>query len=110
MTNDRAKSFPQTQTAPDELPSPDTKRWTARRKAGVLEAVLSGVISLEEACHRYDLSIGEFVSWRNAMQGHGVQGLLQKSHYIQSKSPRRGDHTTTSQADNRGCPTIGQNS
>src|SRR5215475_2179940 len=100
MTNDRAKSFPRTQTAPDALPSPDTKRWTARRKAGVLEAVRSGVISLEEACDRYDLSIGEFVSWRNAMQGHGVQGLLQKSHYIQSKYHPRGDRTSTSQTDN----------
>jgi hypothetical protein len=31
-----------------ELPPPDTKRWVARRKAVVVDAVRRGAISLEE--------------------------------------------------------------
>ncbi len=33
-----------------DLPPPDTKRWVARRKAVIVDAVRSGAISLEEAC------------------------------------------------------------
>ena len=62
-------------TIPDHLPPPDTKRWTARRKASVVAAVLSGMITVEEVCRRYGLSVDEFLSWHNAMQRHGLQGL-----------------------------------
>jgi transposase-like protein len=62
-------------TIPDHLPRPDTKRWTARRKASVVAAVLSGMITVEEVCRRYGLSVDEFLSWHNAMQRHGLQGL-----------------------------------
>ena len=65
----------ETKPAAEELPPPDTKRWTARRKASVVEAVLSGMITIEEVCRRYDLSADEFLSWHNAMERHGVQGL-----------------------------------
>jgi len=58
-----------------ELPPPDTKRWVARRKAVVVDAVRSGAISLEEACRRYDLSLEEFVAWQRAIESHGVAGL-----------------------------------
>jgi transposase-like protein len=75
MPNDRDESFSMTRTASDELPPPDTKRWTVRRKASVVEAVLSGVITIEEVCRRYGMSVDEFLSWHNAMQRHGVQGL-----------------------------------
>src|SRR5215472_11492303 len=49
-TND-ANEFPR-----HELPPPTTKRWVARRKAAVVAAVLAGVITVEEACRRYQLS------------------------------------------------------
>ena len=62
-------------TNPDYLPPPDTKRWTARRKALVVAAVLSGMITVEEVCQRYGLSVDEYLSWHNAMQRHGLQGL-----------------------------------
>jgi len=58
-----------------ELPPPDTKHWTARRKAAVVEAVRIGMISLQEACLRYSLSIEEFLSWLRAFEKHGVYGL-----------------------------------
>ena len=62
-------------TIPDHLPPPDTKRWTARRKASVVAAVQSGMITVEEVSRRYGLSVDEFLSWHNAMQRHGLQGL-----------------------------------
>jgi hypothetical protein len=59
----------------DSLPSPDTKRWVIRRKAEVVAAVRAGVISLEEACRRYTLSIEEFLSWQRLVDSHGLPGL-----------------------------------
>ena len=58
-----------------ELPPPDTKRWVTRRKAVIVNAVRTGVISLEEACRRYELSIEEFLAWQRAIDTHGVPGL-----------------------------------
>lgn len=61
-------------TVPD-LPPPDTKRWVARRKAVVVNAVRNGAISLEEVCRRYELSVEEFLAWQRAIEAHGVAGL-----------------------------------
>lgn len=57
------------------LPAPDTKRWVARRKAVVVEAVRSGSIDLAEVCQRYNLSVEEFLAWERAIERHGVPGL-----------------------------------
>jgi hypothetical protein len=59
----------------DSLPPPDTKRWVIRRKAEVVAAVRAGVISIEEACRRYTLSIEEFLSWQRLVDSHGLPGL-----------------------------------
>lgn len=59
----------------DDLPPPNTKRWVIRRKAEVVAAVRSGVISLEEACRRYTLSIEEFLTWQRLIDSHGMAGL-----------------------------------
>lgn len=58
-----------------ELPPPDTKRWVVRRKAAVVAAVREGVISLDEACRRYNLSVEEFIAWQRTIERHGVRGL-----------------------------------
>ncbi len=58
-----------------DLPDPSTKRWVMRRKATVVAAVRSGLLSLEEACDRYQLSVEEFVSWQRLIDRHGVRGL-----------------------------------
>lgn len=58
-----------------ELPPPNTKRWVIRRKAEVVSAVRGGVISLDEACRRYTLSIEEFLSWQRLIESHGLAGL-----------------------------------
>lgn len=64
----------QTLTLPD-LPTPDTKRWVTSRKAQVVAAVAGGLLSLHEACERYELSIEEFLSWQHQLECFGLAGL-----------------------------------
>ena len=58
-----------------DLPPRDTKRWVIRRKAEVVAAVRGGLISLEEACERYTLTVDEFLSWQRSIDKHGLPGL-----------------------------------
>jgi len=58
-----------------DLPPPDTKRWVTRRKAVIVNAVRIGLISREEVCRRYELSVEEFLAWQRAIDTHGVPGL-----------------------------------
>jgi hypothetical protein len=67
--------FAHTSATTIDLPPPDTKRWVARRKAVVVNAVRSGAITLEEVCRRYELSVEEFLAWQRAIDTHGVAGL-----------------------------------
>src|SRR5437016_4289061 len=73
-----------------DLPPPDTKRWVARRKAVVVNAVRSGAISLEEVCRRYELSVEEFLAWQRAIDTHGVAGLRVTRLQIYRDTPPRG--------------------
>ncbi len=58
-----------------DLPPRNTKRWVIRRKAEVVAAVRGGLLSLEEACDRYRLTIDEFLSWQHSIEKHGLPGL-----------------------------------
>lgn len=58
-----------------DLPPPNTKRWVIRRKAEVVAAVRGGLISLEDACDRYKLTVEEFLAWEKAIDKHGLPGL-----------------------------------
>jgi Protein of unknown function (DUF1153) len=58
-----------------DLPPRDTKRWVTRRKAEVVAAVQGGLISLEEACDRYRLSVEEYLSWQHGIAHYGLDGL-----------------------------------
>lgn len=58
-----------------DLPPRDTKRWLPRRKATVVAAVRAGIITLEDACVRYALSVEEFLSWLEAIERGGEEGL-----------------------------------
>lgn len=58
-----------------DLPPRETKRWVIRRKAEVVAAVRGGLISLEEACERYTLTVEEFLSWQASIERHGLAGL-----------------------------------
>ncbi len=79
VNNDRgtmtAMQTPDDALSLESLPSPNTKRWVARRKAAVVAAVANGILTLEEACRRYMLSAEEFASWQRAIEAHGLRGL-----------------------------------
>lgn len=59
----------------ETLPPPGTKRWVVRRKAEVVAAVAGGLLTVDEACERYGLTIEEFASWQRAVDRSGMPGL-----------------------------------
>jgi hypothetical protein len=58
-----------------DLPPADTRRWVARRKAVVVQAVAHGLIGRDEALERYGLSDEEFDLWDSAIRSHGEAAL-----------------------------------
>jgi hypothetical protein len=76
------RSRPQYVIGPDgsplsiaDLPAPGTNRWVIRRKAQVIAAVRGGLLSLDDACSRYMLTVDEFISWQHSVDQHGLAGL-----------------------------------
>ena len=71
---------------------PSTTRWVVRRKAEVVAAVAGGLLTVDEACERYTLSLEEFTSWQRAVDRSGMPGLrvTRIKHYR--------DHTSASSA------------
>lgn len=59
----------------ETLPPANTTRWVAHRKAQIVAAVESGLMSIDEVIERYGLSIEEFAGWQRAMDRAGVAGL-----------------------------------
>lgn len=60
---------------PSDLPPQNTKRWVSSRKALVVLAVESGLLSLDQACTRYTLTVDEFLGWQAAIQNFGPPAL-----------------------------------
>lgn len=58
-----------------DLPPKNTSRWVARRKAKVVAAVVSGLITDKEACDSYDLAPEELEGWITAVKVHGTAAL-----------------------------------
>jgi hypothetical protein len=65
------------------LPSPSTGRWVVRRKAEVVAAVNGGMLTIDEVCERYSLTLEEFASWQRAIDRAGLHGLrtTRSKHY-----------------------------
>jgi hypothetical protein len=59
----------------EDLPPANEKRWVPRRKAIVVAAVRGEIITLEEACQRYNLTMEEFTTWERAMDSGGLKAL-----------------------------------
>lgn len=59
----------------DTLPPANTKHWVPQRKAEVVLAVQGRLLSLDEACTRYKLTVDEYLSWEKSFARHGVPGL-----------------------------------
>mgnify|MGYP006191887869 CR=1 FL=1 len=59
----------------DTLPPPSTTRWVVRRKAEVVAAVNGGLLSVDDVCARYNLTVEEFATWQRAVDRSGMAGL-----------------------------------
>ncbi|MDP7391855.1 MAG: DUF1153 domain-containing protein [Alphaproteobacteria bacterium] len=57
------------------LQPPDIKRWVVRRKASVVYAVETVLISLEDACSRCGIWIEKYESSRRLFEKHGMGEL-----------------------------------
>lgn len=77
----------------DRLPPPNIGRWIARRKAEVVAGVRTGLLSLDEACVRYGITIEEFLSWQRLLDEHGMQGLRVTRLQDYRRSSEGGDTT-----------------
>jgi len=59
----------------DSLPPPETTRWVSRRKAQVVAAVKGGLLTPDEACARYRMSLEEMANWQRLFDRVGMPGL-----------------------------------
>src|SRR3712207_3584954 len=73
--NHNRKKAPSDALTLDDLPPVDTSRWVASRKAEVVTAVETGLLSVDEALRLYHLTLEEFLSWQRALFRFGVHGL-----------------------------------
>lgn len=78
-----------------DLPPATTARWVIRRKAEVVYAVRGGLLTIDDAISRYNLSIDEFLGWQASVALHGMKGLrtcqTQKYRQKSAEIARRGD-------------------
>ena len=90
-----------------QLPPPGTKRWVARRKAVVVLAVRTGLISLQEVCHSItyrarNFSRGSAPLIGMAFRGFGLRDyrstVIQTRRVLRNKSvpsaPSKGVHSS----------------
>jgi hypothetical protein len=54
---------------------PSSRRLVCARKAEVVAAVNGGLLSINDVCERYDLTLEEFASWQRAVDRSGMPGL-----------------------------------
>ena len=75
------------------LPPAGTRRWVVRRKAEVVAAVKGGLLSFDEVCDRYDLTVEEFAGWQRAVDRSGMPGLrVTRIQHYKSLYERRHDY------------------
>lgn len=86
------------------LPHPVTSRWVVRRKAEVVAAVNGGLLTIDQACERYSISIEEFTAWLRAVERSGMKGLrvtrlLQYREQYVRQNDWRSEHRTSDGTD-----------
>jgi len=59
----------------DNLPPSKPRRWLPRLKADVVAAVNGGLLTVDEACDRYELSVQELACWTTAVATGGLKDL-----------------------------------
>ena len=70
----------------EDLPPSEAVRWVIRRKAELVAAIRGGLMTLEDACERYQLSVEELESWANSLAKHGPRGLRSTKLQLYRKS------------------------
>ena len=71
-----------------DLPPPKTRRWVKRRKAEICCAVRGGLLSLDDACARYQLSVEEFLSWQRAIKRSSLPASTESADQLTRTSER----------------------
>jgi len=71
------------------LPPADTKRWSSRRKAAIVVAVRTGVLTREQACKRYLLSNEELSAWEASFAKSGIPGLRISNLHLYRRAARK---------------------
>jgi hypothetical protein len=90
------------------LPPPHTQRWVARRKAAVVAAVRSGMITMEEVLRPYQLTEEEFHSWPCGFEAPRACGFARHVHpaILGSRPPRDPDRNAEDIVGLRAGPSI----
>lgn len=57
------------------LPPVSTRRWNPRRKAQVVRAVQTGMLSEADACRLYCMTAEELAGWKRRLDESGERGL-----------------------------------
>ena len=60
---------------PGNYPPTDIRRWTAARKALIVETVRNKLMTREEALTRFGISSLEFRTWERSLEAGGVKAL-----------------------------------
>jgi len=58
-----------------DLPPTDIKHWLPGHKANIATAVRGGLITADEVCKRYRLTLEELGTWEQRLVSHGIAGL-----------------------------------
>jgi hypothetical protein len=74
---------------PNDLPPSRPARWNVNKKAQIVAAVDCGLLSVEDACSRYALTLDEFLAWKRDLLHGGLRGLYVKR--VQDRRPRRAE-------------------
>jgi hypothetical protein len=70
------------------LPPVKPSRWFPTHKAEIVVAVRGGLITADQACKRYKLTLEEFTLWQTAFETHGIAGLR----VARAKRPPKSGH------------------
>ena len=63
------------QAYPRPTPMSGRKIYSAELKLEIVERYLKGDIGIKKLAQEYHVSYGDIQKWRDAYQGHGVEGL-----------------------------------
>ena len=58
-----------------DLPPKTCRRWTPSRKAAVVDAVRTGMLSLPQVMEDYGLTAEEYILWEDAIRQQGPSAL-----------------------------------